>query len=184
MCSIFSGSFKGGFSLEDQMARKEPGQFVNTLRENDIASGVFQVVDARIIKNYLDLKLGDKTGYIPMKVWEWRENDEELGFLAVKGEKVRINGIRVEIFDGRVLQLTATKLSDIKRNRLISIAIPGTYEEDDFVASTDRVSEIKVIKLCLITSCCILEAWESNLQYGRQLLDNIMPTRVGFLNIR
>ena len=50
------------------MPKKETKQFVNSLAEGDSATGVFQVIDARVIKNYLDLRLGDKTGSMPMKV--------------------------------------------------------------------------------------------------------------------
>lgn len=130
------------------MSNNEARQFVNSLKENDVVSGVYQVIDARVIKNYLDLRLGDKTGSIPMKVWDWRDNDDELGFLAVKGEKVRLNGVKVEIFDGRVLQFAAARLSDIKRNRQVSPVLPDSYNEDDFIASSDRnvdelVSEMK-----------------------------------------
>ncbi|HPU95404.1 MAG: 3'-5' exoribonuclease YhaM [Firmicutes bacterium ADurb.Bin153] len=120
------------------MSNKQTRQFVNSLGEGDIATGIYQVVDARVIKNYLDLRLGDKTGSIPMKIWDWRDNDDEMGFLAVKGEKAMLNGVRVEIFDGRVLQFAAARLSDIKRNKTITYAAPGTYDEDDFVASSDR----------------------------------------------
>ncbi|HOA14960.1 MAG TPA: HD domain-containing protein [Bacillota bacterium] len=122
------------------MPKKEMKQFVNSLAEGDSATGVFQVIDARVVKNYLDLRLGDKTGSIPMKVWEWRDNDDEMGFLAVKGEKVMLNGVKVEIFDGRVMQFAAARLSDIKRNKSITLAMPGSYDEDDFVASSDRDS--------------------------------------------
>ena len=123
------------------MPIKEDRKFANTLRENDIVTGIYQVVDARIIKNYLDLKLGDKTGNLPMKVWDWRENDEELGFLAMKGEKVRLNGVKVEVFDGRILQFAAARLSDIKRNRLVSPVLPDSYDENDFVTSSDRSTD-------------------------------------------
>lgn len=122
------------------MAGNKTRQFINTLSEGDTVNGVFQVIDAKVIKNYLDLRLGDKTGFLPMKVWDWRDNDEEMGFLAIKGEKAMLNGIKVELFDGRVLQFAAARLSDIKRTRTITLASDASYDEDDFVASSDRDS--------------------------------------------
>jgi 3'-5' exoribonuclease len=147
------------------MSNKEARLFANSLRENDIVTGIYQIIDARVIKNYLDLRLGDKTGSLPMKVWDWRDNDDEMGILAIKGEKIRLNGVKVEVFDGRVLQFAAARLSDIKRNRQISPVMPGSYDEDDFIASSDRDSGELVAELKAFIKSVKNERYRKLLEY-------------------
>lgn len=130
--------------------------YIEDLKEEDVIIGHYlckqkQSLKSKSGKNYLSLKLQDKTGKIDAKVWELNnsiQNFEENDFIKIQGI--------VSSYQNQ-LQIRVTKIRKSKT---------GEYDESDFIPTTDK--DVDTLYKQIIN---IIES--INNTYIRKLLENI-----------
>ncbi len=101
--------------------------FIEQIRENDKVNSIFLVKDKILAtgktgKQYLTLRLGDRTGEIDARIWD---NAEQISLTFKKGDFVQIKS-RTQLYQGNI-QLIINSLESIKEEDvLIDEFLPKT----------------------------------------------------------